>query len=46
VSEQHKNEIDRAAPKAEWARPGVDRLVAGGAEGSADITSDGQNQPS
>jgi hypothetical protein len=46
VSDRIKNEIEETAPKAEWTRPGVERLVAGGAEGSADISSDGQNQPS
>ncbi len=46
MSERLEKLIEEAALRAEWARPGVDRLVAGSAEGSADITSDGQNQPS
>ena len=35
-----------AQPKASWTPPEVDRLVAGGAEGSADISTDGVDIPS
>ncbi len=36
----------KAEGKAEWTRPEVDRLVAGAAEGSADISTDGIDIPS
>ncbi len=32
--------------KSKWIKPVVEELVAGSAEGSADITSDGPSQPS
>lgn len=35
-----------AEDKTEWTRPEVDRLIAGGAEGSADISTDGIDIPS
>lgn len=35
-----------AEGQAEWTRPQVDRLIAGGAEGSADIATDGIDIPS
>lgn len=46
LSERLQNEIEEAAPKAQWTRPQVDRLIAGGAEGSADISTDGIDNPS
>ena len=46
MSERYKYVIEEAAPKAGWNRPAVDRMVAGAAEGSADIISDGINNPS
>jgi hypothetical protein len=33
-------------PKSEWVRPEVSRLLAGGAEGSADVSTDGIDIPS
>lgn len=32
--------------KADWIRPEVEKLIAGGAEGSADIATDGIDIPS
>lgn len=46
MSVRYENEIKEKPPRAEWTRPEIERLVAGGAEGSADITSDGPMQPS
>ncbi|MGZ8286545.1 MAG: hypothetical protein ACXW27_10350 [Allosphingosinicella sp.] len=48
MSEQQERKVDAEAArrKAEWTRPEVDRLVAGGAEGSSDISTDGVDIPS
>lgn len=37
---------ETADAKAEWIPPEVDRMVAGGAEGAADISVDGVDIPS
>lgn len=44
--EERKIEPAIAEGQAEWTRPQVDRLIAGGAEGSADIATDGIDIPS
>ncbi|HYE27069.1 MAG TPA: hypothetical protein VEA61_02390 [Allosphingosinicella sp.] len=49
VDQQQPEQIDgvtSAEPRADWTRPQVDRLIAGGAEGSADISTDGIDVPS
>ena len=49
MDQQQPERIDGAAPaqpKPEWSRPEVDRLVAGAAEGSNDISTDGIDIPS
>jgi hypothetical protein len=46
VSERNHDQIEEPAPKAEWTPPEVDRLVAGGAEGSAHVSADGFDNPS
>lgn len=44
--QQEPNEPTIADGRAQWNRPEVDRLVAGGAEGAADISIDGVDIPS
>ena len=46
--EQHQRKAgpDIAERRAEWTRPEVERLIAGGAEGAADISTDGVDIPS
>ncbi|MGA9582777.1 MAG: hypothetical protein WBR13_12500 [Allosphingosinicella sp.] len=46
MSQRLQNEIEEAAAKAHWTRPQVERLIAGGAEGAADISTDGLDVPS
>jgi hypothetical protein len=48
VNDQDEREAGPATAeaRAEWTRPEVDRLVAGAAEGSADISTDGIDIPS
>ena len=44
MDQQHPEQIDgavSAAPRSEWTRPEVDRLVAGGAEAAGDTSTDG-----
>lgn len=41
---EHREQVEDAAsaePKAEWTRPEVDRLIAGGAEAAGDTSTDG-----
>lgn len=44
--EERKPEPATAKGRADWTRPEVDKLVAGGAEGSNDIATDGIDIPS
>ncbi len=44
--EEQKPALVAAERKAEWTPPGVERLIAGAAEGSADISTDGVDIPS
>lgn len=47
MDEQREDEAAIAAPtRPEWIAPSVDRVVAGAAEGSADISTDGVDIPS
>lgn len=43
---EQTGEVKSARAKVQWIPPEVERLVAGAAEGSADITSDGPSMPS